>query len=74
MPHLTRTDPEANTNRFYNLTLAPTLFNGWSVVREWGRIGQGGTVKIDQFDTEEAAQTRMDWLKRQKLKKGYKLN
>jgi predicted DNA-binding WGR domain protein len=36
--------PEQNQHRFYLLRLAPTLFGEWSLIREWGRIGQQGTV------------------------------
>jgi hypothetical protein len=28
-----------------------TLFGGWSVVREWGRIGRGGTVRTEPHPT-----------------------
>lgn len=69
--YLTCIDPDKNQKRFYYMHVAPTLFNGWSLVREWGRIGQAGTVKFDPFDSEEAAQRQLERLKAQKLKKGY---
>ena len=49
--------PEENQYRFYRLLPAPTLFGEWSLlIREWGRIGQPGTVRVDLFATlEEAA-------------------
>ena len=37
-------DPEANKWRFYSLDIQPDLFGGWSLVREWGRIGRHGKV------------------------------
>ena len=49
---LTRSDPDLNMHRFYALDVAPTLFGGWVVVREWGRIGQSGTIRTDHLDSE----------------------
>jgi predicted DNA-binding WGR domain protein len=40
--HLTCIDPAANKRRFYHLSIQPTLFGEWALVREWGRIGRGG--------------------------------
>ena len=37
-------DPEKNKWRFYHLDVQPDLFGGWSLVREWGRIGRAGKV------------------------------
>ncbi len=71
MPYLTKHRPEANQFRFYKLSISPTLFGGWSLVREWGRIGAAGTVKIDFFDTEQEAIQKQTQLYRQKQKKGY---
>jgi hypothetical protein len=42
---LERRDPARNVARFYAITVAPTLFGPWVLVREWGRIGQPGTVR-----------------------------
>jgi predicted DNA-binding WGR domain protein len=44
---LTRIDPARNMARFYALSLAPTLFGEWLLVKEWGRIGQTGTVRAE---------------------------
>ncbi len=43
--HLERREPARNRLRFYNIAVAQTLFDGWAVVREWGRIGRLGTVR-----------------------------
>lgn len=40
---LRRVDPSRNMARFYRLDVQPDLFGGCSFVREWGRIGRGGT-------------------------------
>ena len=31
--------------RFWLSMMTPTLLGGWSLVREWGRIGSPGTVQ-----------------------------
>lgn len=42
---LERREPACNRQRFYAITVNSTLFDGWAMVREWGRIGQAGTVR-----------------------------
>lgn len=69
--YLTKRNPEKNQRRFYGLHLSPTLFGGWSVVREWGRIGSHGTVKIEFFESENKALEVIEDLKNKKLKRGY---
>ncbi len=71
MLYLTKQNPDKNQYRFYKLSLSPTLFGGWSLIREWGRIGSAGTVKIDFFDTEREAVQKQEKLFKQKVKKGY---
>ena len=41
------------------------------MVREWGRIGSGGRVRSDWFDTEEEAVKPLEVIERQKRGKGY---
>ncbi|MDG4551716.1 MAG: WGR domain-containing protein [Candidatus Contendobacter sp.] len=53
--HLQRREPAHNRQRFYTLAVARTLFGSWALVREWGRIGQPGTVRETWFETETAA-------------------
>jgi predicted DNA-binding WGR domain protein len=64
--------PEKNQCRFYQLILVPTLFGEWSLIREWGRIGQPGTVRIDQFGTEEEASVAFTKKAREKERRGYR--
>lgn len=52
---LERREPARNRQRFYTITVTRTLFDGWAMVREWGRIGQPGTVRETWFETESAA-------------------
>ena len=52
---LERREPARNRLKFYTIAVTRTLFDGWVVVREWGRIGQPGTVRETWFETETAA-------------------
>jgi len=47
--YLEKIDAPARLARFYIVAVVPTLFGGWAVVREWGRIGQGGTLREEAF-------------------------
>lgn len=69
--YLERRDPAANRARFYAVGVTPTLFRGWALVREWGRIGSAGTVREDWFGTEEEAQATLARLAQQKERRGY---
>jgi predicted DNA-binding WGR domain protein len=53
--HLARIDPEENVARFYKLDVQPTLFGEWAVVRKWGRLGRGGTVRSTPYGTASEA-------------------
>ena len=63
--------PEKNQFRFYRLDLQPTLFGGWSVVREWGRIGRQGRVVVDTFGTQAEAHAILHRKSGEKLRRGY---
>ena len=41
--------------RFYRMAVMPNLFGEWTLYREWGRIGQGGQVRMDWFEGENQA-------------------
>ena len=70
--HLHRTDPARNMARFYRLSSAPSLFGDICVVREWGRIGRPGRMRIDLFEKlQEAAAARLA-LERSKRRRGYR--
>lgn len=69
--YLIKINTEKNQRRFYSVHLAPDLFGGWSVVREWGRLGSGGTVRLDPFESEYAAEAALEGIKAAKVKKGY---
>lgn len=69
---LERVDVARNMMRFYRLDVQPTLFGEWSLVKEWGRIGSGGTVRSAVFDSEEAAETARARQQRTKEHRGYR--
>lgn len=71
MIHLTRVDPARNMARFYALHLAPGLFGDWTLVKEWGRIGQGGTLRTETFTDAGAARTALEQAIARKLRRGY---
>ncbi|MBY0362339.1 MAG: WGR domain-containing protein [Phreatobacter sp.] len=69
--YLTRRDPGRNISRFYRMLIVPTLFGEWVLLREWGRIGSGGTVRADPFPNAGAALLAMQSLVRAKHSRGY---
>jgi predicted DNA-binding WGR domain protein len=70
--YLEKRDPVHHQQRFYLITITPTLFGSWALVREWGRIGQPGTVRETGYDTEAAAQAAGEALRERKERRGYR--
>ena len=68
---LFRIDASRNMARFYSTTIQPNLFGGQSLVRNWGRIGSAGQLRIDFFDSETDAIEARDQLVVSKSKRGY---
>ncbi|PZR88502.1 MAG: polymerase [Stutzerimonas stutzeri] len=68
---LDRIDPVQNMQRFYLLSVEPTLWGDQSLVRRWGRIGRRGGCRVklhsDHASATEALET---WLER-KRRRGY---
>lgn len=71
MIYLTRIDPDRNLARFYIVAVQGDLFAEHVVMREWGRIGQPGTVRHDRYPDPSAAQEAADQLTATKRKRGY---
>ena len=69
---LVRIEPEAGRFRFYRLALQPDLFGGCSLVREWGRIGRPGTVRVRTLATEDAAATALARALARRHRRGYR--
>lgn len=69
--YLQKRRPEKNEHRFYRIHICAGVFDEWSVVREWGRIGSPGTVRSSWFNREaDAVLTAEQWRLR-KIKDGY---
>lgn len=68
---LMRIDTASNAHRFYRMEIMPGLFGDWSLIREWGRIGQSGQVRVDWFPSEAAAKDARFNIQMQKAKRGY---
>jgi predicted DNA-binding WGR domain protein len=69
---LRRIDPVRNMARFYLVSVDRSLFGDFAIVREWGRIGSIGRVRIDLFDDEDGALTAFAAIERRKRKRGYR--
>ena len=68
---LVRRDPARGMARFYALRVVPDLLGGWTLQREWGRVGSPGRVRADAFATEDAAVAELERLARSKRGRGY---
>ncbi len=69
--YLIRVDASQNMARYYRMSVQPTLFGEWSVVREWGRIGRGGQVRTSPYSSEAEAALAMVAIERRKASRGY---
>ena len=57
--------------RFYALSIQPGLFGDIGLVREWGRIGTLGRVRIDLYERDEDAEDALDLVAMRKRRRGY---
>jgi predicted DNA-binding WGR domain protein len=70
---LRRIDPARNMARFYRLAVHPDLFaGGGTLLREWGRIGRPGRVRIEPFSAPELAEAAGARIERTKRGRGYR--
>jgi predicted DNA-binding WGR domain protein len=72
MAFLTRTDPTRNIDRFYLIDVTPTLFGEWALVREWGRRGSPGTVRLNSYERRNDAETAEQRTIKRRLQHGYR--
>jgi predicted DNA-binding WGR domain protein len=66
-----RRDPARRMARFYSLAVHADLWAGWSVVREWGRIGNPGRVRVDPHGELTIAEKAALQIEVHKRKRGY---
>ena len=71
MIELRHIDPNRNRARFYALRVMPTLFGEWSLMAEWGRIGQAGQVQRRDYPDERAAVRALAERAQRKTRRGY---
>jgi predicted DNA-binding WGR domain protein len=69
--YLEKRQPAKNVARFYRMAVLPNLFGEWTLLREWGRIGQGGQVRMDWFGDEDQAVAALVMLEAAKRQRGY---
>lgn len=69
---LTRRDPAKNMARFYRLAVQLRLDGGSDLIREWGRIGSQGRVRVDRFDDPSTAEQAAIRLAASKRRRGYR--
>lgn len=69
--YLEKHDAPKNQARFYRMLVLPNLFGEWTLYREWGRIGQGGQVRMDWFADENQAVAALIALEAAKRQRGY---
>lgn len=70
--YLEKRDPARNMQRYYRVSVAPTLFGEFAMVREWGRIGHRGGRRIEcWFASVEEAQRAGLRMAEAKQRRGY---
>lgn len=69
--YLEKRDPRRNQARFYRMSVMPNLFGEWTLERQWGRIGQGGQVRMDWYSQEADAEAALLSLETAKRQRGY---
>jgi len=57
--------------RFVHLILQEDLIGGWTLIRESGKQGSPGTIKREQFETQEAALEAMMKWRDKNIKRGF---
>jgi len=69
-----RIDPAENCERFYVLTLQPTLLGELALVRTWGRRGTQGQQRLEgSYPDRATAQPLVERLVRRRLTRRYQL-
>jgi predicted DNA-binding WGR domain protein len=70
---LARVRPERNEWRYYRMEVWPDLFGRALLVRNWGRIGTQGRMRLDPHVDAGAAVNALAAIVRSKTKRGYGL-
>lgn len=70
--HLRCIDPARNKQRFYRMSVQRNLFGEWVLMREWGRIGRAGRLKLEHFGNSTKALRALNEMIHLKQKRGYR--
>ena len=70
---LCRIDADKNMARFYRLAVERDLFGMWCLIREWGRIGRGGQMRMIPYPTPMEAHAALRKQRHAKERRGYNL-
>ncbi len=70
---LRRIDLSKNVQRFYLLTVQRDLFGGATLMREWGRLGSAGKLKLSHHRDEGQAVDALAAFAQEKFKRGYRI-
>ena len=73
MAFLTRDDAARNLHRFYIVQVMPNLFGNSTVLREWGRRGSPGTVRLTNYRRQGDAEAAERRTIKRRLQHGYNL-
>lgn len=63
--------PAKKQARFYRLAIWPDLFGGFSLAREYGRIGQSGRLQLDPYPEIEPARISFARILKRMQRGGY---
>ena len=67
-----QTRPHQETSgQFYQLILQEDLLGGWTVIRQWGRLGQRGRFRQEYFDDLPAAQEALEAYRKRQADLGF---
>jgi len=69
-----RNDPTNRSSRFYRVEISANLFQEFSVLREWGRVGDKGRQIINLFPDLLSASIAADSARNRSLRRGYQTN
>lgn len=69
--YLQRIDRSRNMHRFYAIAIERNLFDEWTLIRRWGRIGAPGKTRLDLHTDRDAACAAAMRLKLEKTRRGY---
>ena len=68
---LYRIDPAKNMQRYYHMDIQRDLFGNQCLIREWGRIGRAGQMRIGLYRSIEEAEQALIKQREAKERKGY---